>query len=337
MNTNNATTIDSGASVEDRIENVLFGDDAPVDDQKPKAQPQGDVDLDTDDQVTDDQAGVDAEPGTLAEYLGVAEDQVIETEDGKVFINVKVDGEQMQVPMQEVIKSYQLQKHVNNKSMQLSEHMKQAQQEYLAIRSEATNRFHILDKMTEALEAQFTAQYRQVDWNRLRAENPAEFVALQKDFEMSQNQIRNAKQITLQQKQQIAEIERQREEALFQSNLFQQAEMALQAFPEWKDPVARQRETSAMRSFLSESYGYTEEDLNAVTDFRALQVIRDAMAYRQGKTVADKKVEKPVPKFQKAGRPAAAMAQMREAKARRSSLKTSGSVDDAAALILSRM
>lgn len=338
MNAN--ATADGGASIEDRIENILFTEDAPVDDKKPVAQPEGDAAPETDDIEPELQAEEDkgeVETGTLAEYLGVAEDQVIETEDGKVFINVKVDGEQMQVPMQEVIKSYQLQKHVTQKSMQVSEELRQAQAERGQFYGEATNRIAIMEKMTEALEMQFTKQYQGIDWQRLRVENPAEYVAVQKDYENLMAGLNQAKQVTLQQKQQLDAAKEAAEQQVYNAHLANQAQLVLHHNPAWRDPAVRTKETSELRAKLSAEYGFADDELNTVTDYRQIAVIRDALAFRAGQKVAEQKVTKPVPKFQKAGRPAAAMAQMRDAKARRSNLKASGSIDDAAALLLNRM
>ena len=330
-------TAESGASIEDRIQQVLFPEDAPADKKQPPQPPEGNVDGDIDSVEPEVQAEETSEPGTLAEYLGIAEDQVIETEDGQVFINVKVDGEQMQVPMQEVIKSYQLQKHVTQKSMQVSQQMRELDTTRQQFHIEASNRLTIVEKMTEALEQQFTQQFQGINWQRLRVENPAEYVAAQKDFENLMAGLNQAKQVTLQQKQQLELQQEAVQQQQYAAHMANQAQLVLQHNPAWRDPAVRQKDMTSIRASLAEAYGFSDEDLNAVSDYRQLAVIRDALAFRKGQTVAEQKIQKPVPKFQKAGRPAAAMAQMREAKGRRASLKASGSIDDAAALLLSRM
>ena len=335
MNTESATA-NSDASVEDRIEQILF-DEQPADDLKQSVQPKGDATDGNDDQEDEDAIVDDAEAGTLAAYLGINEDQIIETDDGKVLVNVKVNGEVTPVPMQEVIASYQLQKHVNNKSMILSEQLKTVQSEYQTVRTEAANRFHVLDKMSEALEQQLLSQYQQVDWVRLRRENPAEFVAMQRDFEQSKQMITQAKQATIQQRTALEQFNAMQQEKAYQDHLAEQDNIVLQMYPSWADQAVRAKEAGEMRTFLQGAYGYTNEELNSINDFRQIQVIKDAMAFRQGQKVAEQKVQKPVPKFQKAGRPAADMAKMRDSKARKSALKSSGSVDAAAALLVDRM
>lgn len=332
-----ATIESSDADIESRLQLALFSDD-PEDDEK-RPQPEGDEDGDADpeEQVVEDEV-VGDEPDTLAKYLGLNEDQVFEAEDGKVYINAKVDGEITQVPMDEVVKSYQLLKHVNNKSMAVSEQQKAVAQEYATIKQEAANRFYLLNQMTEALEQQYVSQYQNVDWQKLRAENPAEYVAAQRDFEGLMNGLQNAKQVTLQQQQQIAAMQEQREQAIASQRLSQQAQFVLQNNPTWSNPGVRTAETNAMRQFLSTNYGYSNEELDYVDDFRQINIIRDAMAYRAGKSVADQKIQKPVPKFQKPGAARGNdMSKAREAKAKIGNLKRTGSVEDAAAALLSRM
>lgn len=331
-----ATPESSDADINNRVQLALFSDD-PEDDEK-RLTPEGDEngDADLEEQVVEDEA-VD-EPDTLAKYLGLSEEQVFEAEDGKVYINAKVDGEVTQVPLDEVVKSYQLLKHVNNKSMMVSEQQKVLAQEYTTIKQEATNRFHVLDKMTEALEKQFVSQYANVDWQRLRVENPAEFVAAQQDYQNMMAGIQQAKQITIQQQAELAAMYDQKMQQENQQRLVQQAQLVLQHNPTWQNPAIRAKETTELRTFLASNYGYTDDDLNHVNDYRQIQVIKDAMAYRAGKQVADQKIQKPVPKFQKPGVARGNdMSKAREGKAKIGNLKRTGSVDDAAAVLLSRM
>lgn len=331
-----ATVESSDADIDSRLQLALFGDDPEDDDKRPQPEGDEDGDADPEEQVVEDES-VD-EIDTLAKYLGLAEEQVFEAEDGKVYINAKVDGEVTQVPLDEVVKSYQLLKHVNNKSMAVSEQQKAVAQEYATIKQEAANRFYLLNQMTEALEQQYVSQYQNVDWQKLRAENPAEYVAAQRDFEELMNGLQNAKQVTLQQQQQIAAIQEQKEQAIVAQRLSQQAQLVLQNNPTWSNPGVRSAETAAMRQFLSTNYGYSNEELDYVDDFRQINIIRDAMAYRAGKQVADQKIQKPVPKFQKPGAARGNdMSKAREAKAKIGNLKRTGSVEDAAAALLSRM
>lgn len=321
-------------SVEARVEAKLYGE--PVE-ESAVAAPEGEegttVDVETDAPQVDEPT----EPDSLAKYLGLNEDQVFEDDNGQVMVNAKVDGEIIPVPFQELVKSYQLQKHVNNKSMQLSEKMRAVDSEYQVMAKQAQDKFYVLDQMTEALEAKFVQDYQSIDWQRLRRENPAEFVAAQRDYEQMYAGLQQAKEVALQQRQEVEALQAQKQAQAYSQFLAQQATMVLQEIPEWQNPGVRQQETAKMRSFLSENYGYQDHELDSVSDYRMLKVIRDAMAYRAGATVAQQKVAKSVPKFQKAGAIKNDMSQQRAAKTAKQTLRRTGNVNDLANILKDRM
>lgn len=335
MNTEATAAPTSSATIEERVEDALYGE---PEEKATPAVPAGlegtGDDLEADDTVVDAQ---EQTADTLAKYLGLAEDQVFEDENGQVLVNAKVDGEIIPVPFNELVKSYQLQKHVNNKSMQLSEKMRAVDVEYQTMAQKADEKFYVLDQMAEALEAKFVKEYQEIDWQRLRRENPAEYVAAQKDFEDAYNGLQRAKQVTLQQREEVEMLRKQQQETAYGQFLAQQASMVLQEFPEWQNPGVRQAETSKMRAGLVEHYGFQDHELNAVSDHRQLKVIRDALAYRMGATVAQQKVAKSVPTFQKPGAIKNDMSKARAAKNVKATLKRSGNVSDLASALESRM
>jgi len=68
--------------------------------------------------------------------------------------------------------------------------------------------------------------------------------------------------------------------------------------PTWKDVDVYNSDMTELKSFMSGSYGFTAEDFSQITDHRAIELIKDAKAFRDGKVSADKKLKKKVPKFQ---------------------------------------
>jgi hypothetical protein len=87
--------------------------------------------------------------------------------------------------------------------------------------------------------------------------------------------------------------------------------------------------------------GYTEAEIDAVTDHRAILLVRDAMRYRQQKAsgeVAAKKVVKLAKRIVTPGsRQSASEQSSDQERGYRQNLKRSGSVQDAAALIQYRL
>jgi hypothetical protein len=55
---------------------------------------------------------------------------------------------------------------------------------------------------------------------------------------------------------------------------------------------------------LNDSYGISNEDFANVKDARVIEIVKDAMKYRMGKKVTEKKISQPILKFQKpSGKP----------------------------------
>ena len=63
----------------------------------------------------------------------------------------------------------------------------------------------------------------------------------------------------------------------------------VESIPEWNDTEVMQRDLAEIVQY-GQSVGFSEEDLSNVIHNRELQVLRKAMLYDQGQTVASKKV-----------------------------------------------
>jgi hypothetical protein len=132
--------------------------------------------------------------------------------------------------------------------------------------------------------------------------------------------------------QQRQEAERQQQEHI---RLNQQK--LVEVMPDMRDDAKRAQFAGEMRKFGKDVYGFSDQEIDAIGDYRIIPVLRDAIAYRKLQAtkpkVADKvkdaaPVQKPGKRTSDAEQQASAY---REKMAR---LRKSGSVDDAAALIL---
>ena len=96
----------------------------------------------------------------------------------------------------------------------------------------------------------------------------------------------------------LSEDPRQNQEAQ-QSYLKGELQKVIANNPEWDTPDKIQGAFKDMGDFVNETYGITPEVFNALGDSRYVEVMKDAMAYRNGVKAATNKRKKPVPKFQK--------------------------------------
>lgn len=129
-----------------------------------------------------------------------------------------------------------------------------------------------------------------------------------------------------------------------QQHLAQEQARLLRARPEWRDVTVANRERDQIASTLTSHYGFRPEELNGITDHRAILVALDAARYRAGQqaktekvSAAKKKVSKAPPKPVKSEAaapvqkgPGPRMARLRK------NLRQTGSVDAAAQLLMAR-
>jgi hypothetical protein len=174
-------------------------------------------------------------------------------------------------------------------------------------------------------------EFKQVDWNRLAAEDPAQFVQLSH----RQQQVLAAKQ---QVKQQLQAIEEQRSAELQSKRaqaIAQAREELPKRIPNWNDEL---------RSTLiktGQETGFSAEELESVIDPRFVQLLHEAHQYRQMQK-ATPVIEKRVSEAPKVLKPSAPKPQSSEAKTAqdlKARIRKSGGRDTAAieALIQSRM
>lgn len=304
---------------------------------------------DDNDPDSDDKEGSDLddiaedEELTLADYLGIDDDRVIVKEDGTVTINAKIDGELKEVDMKELVSSYQMQGHVNNKSMALETERKNLGAERTKISQELEGRVSELQNISAILESQLTADYDSIDWDNLRVADPAEWTALRSQFSERAQQIQQA-QLTMQKDAQLATQKAAQEQGVLRAqHLKAERTKLVELNPTWNDPVVMGKELTSMKSFLADNYGFQAEELKDIMDHRLIRVIQDAQGKHSLKSVeeeAAKKLQKKVPKFQKPGASKASsknLEKARSVKAKRTAVKKTGHVKDVAALIESRM
>ena len=247
-----------------------------------------------DDQFEGDEEGLAA----LASELGLDSDKLGLDQDGNVVVRLKVSGEEKQVTLSEAISGSQYRAANDQKAQQLAEQRKEFDTERQAVAEEYAGRLQTIQAMGQMLEQQLLAEYNNVDWEALKTTDPSKFLITQQEFQQKQQQLHHAgqalgEQMRHAQDQQEQQFQEERSEILAAERV-----AMVESVPEWND-------TEVMKSDLAEivqygqSLGFSEEDLSNVIHNRELQVLRKAMLFDRGQTVAEKKSKTP-PKMQRA-------------------------------------
>lgn len=302
-----SSTSDSGdASPLERLEAMLSADDAPSEPSEPKTEAkQADAPEATDepDKVdADDKAGEtpnEYQLADVAKLLGADESSLDVDEDGAVLVKTKVDGQEGRVKFADLIKSYQLQGHVDKQVREAAEVRKQAQEYAQAVQQQTQIQQAVVGKIAEAkvIEQQLT-QYQGINWAALEDSDPVQAMRLQRQF----GELKQAYQAKVQEVNQAQNYVQQQQQHQTQASLESERQALVNACPEWSSEAVAVKEKQLIAADLL-SRGYTQADIQGLSDHKAVLLARDAMLYRQGKAasnVAEKQV-RAAPKIIKPG------------------------------------
>ncbi|RKP56368.1 hypothetical protein [Pararobbsia silviterrae] len=193
----------------------------------------------------------------------------------KLHVTTKIDGVETQVPLEQVLKSYQLEGHVNNKSIELSNQRAAFEQERQAFRTAFQQQFTHNQNLGNLALQMLNHDYQKVDWGRLRVENPAEFAAMQSDFQQRQGQIQNH----LAQLQQQQALAQQHQQTTLQQSIAAENERMLGLRPEWRDRAAFAKDKDQMTQY-ARGLGFKDAELSQIFDHRYMLILHDAARYQ---------------------------------------------------------
>lgn len=263
----------------------------------------------------------------LAEALGWDLDRVLGLD-----VKTKIDGKEGTARLRDLIKSHQLEGHLNQKLMTFAEEKKAFEAETARKVGEYQQRVGQLNQAVVIAQKILDGEFADVNWQELQRTDPAEFQAKYGAYTMRLDGIRQLAQLTAQ------ETERQQaqQQAAYQAYLAEQTKLLNAKVPEWGDKAKRDKDVAEMAAIVSEAYGLTEEELKSAADHRHILILRDAVAYRKlqkAKPAIVNKV-KTAPKLLKPGvQQSRASQEGLQLQQDRERLRKSGSVKDAARVL----
>ena len=282
------------------LESALFGgwesaEDNPETDGVLEAEAESEEDEETVDEALEVEEEADESEDSEDEPEADGEsDEGEEQEDSDTEALYKVvlpGGEEAEVTLEELTKGYSRQADYTRKT-----------QETAAIRKEAVEKRDQYLHGLKELEAVVAAvRPEEPDWQKLRAENPAEYAALREDFKQYEDRLAAVRR-------RVTEIEQEQQaEANKALEQYAQAEYErlLQVYPEWKDPSVRENARKELWEFAQEAYGLSPEELSQVVDHRLIRVLRDAHKGRSVEAKVKELPRKPVAGAKKVLKPGA--------------------------------
>ncbi len=203
---------------------------------------------------------------------------------------VKVRGEEIEVPLPELLNGYSRTEDYKAKTAEVAEQRRALEAKQVEITARANALESIL---SQAPLDPILIEGQQTNWTKLAQEDPAGYVARKAAFEERLTQWRNVQQ----------EAERVRTEQ-YREALRQSDEALGRDVPEWRDEAKRKELTAETRNYLA-TRGFKPEEIAAIADHRILRVAFDALKHVKASTARQtaeaKKAPAPVPKVMSPG------------------------------------
>ena len=259
-----------------------------------------------------------------------------EEEEEELLYAVKVDGEEQEVSLDELLKGYSRQSDYTRKTQDLSterREMESLQEKYNSemtqIQAERQQYTEYLNQIVESSMGGLD-KYANLDWDRLKESDPIEYVTKREEYREAQEKIQAMRneQATAQQKQ-AAESKQLQAQMVMEEH-----KKLVSAEPDWGEPEKQKELAGTVRKYAL-SQGFSEEELNSLVDHRSVLVLMKAAKFDaiDKADVKSKKI-KNKPKVIRSGK---GTTKNEGSKKRRAAemkrLQQTGRVDDAALLM----
>jgi len=272
-----------------------------------------------------------SETEEVTEEAVSSENETKETEETEIqespkpqLHRVKVQGQELEVSLDELKAGYSRDSDYRQKTHVLSQEKKSFEEQKQGLSQTYQSRLKELDDLINSANTYISQQSGNVDLPKLYEEDPAQ--AARVDYQMRQQQ------------EHLSNLKKQSERIRleqYNSYLDEQRKLAATKIPEYADPNKAPVFKSQLKNTLAD-YGFTDAEIGMLADHRFLMVAKDAMEYRNfkgQKPVASKKVVA-APKVIKSGISKGDDSKRGVVKQKLGRLKRSGKIQDAQSAIL---
>jgi len=239
---------------------------------------------------------------------------------------VKVDGEDVNVTLNDLTKSYSGQQYIQKGMKQAAESRKQAEEAYNGLNQQRAQ----LEQLMQQVQQQGVMAQPAPPTKELLADDPLGYIEADANYREEMGKYQHQQQQLGQQHQAMQQAQEQANKA----NLQNQQQELKRLIPDF----AEAKKAPKLKDSLIEhgkKRNFTEAEINSVVDARTMHVLYESMMWRQsleGKSNVQAKLKKARP-LMKAGSKKQPESDSKKRSKQMSQLKRSGSVADAAALL----
>jgi hypothetical protein len=247
---------------------------------------------------------------------------------GPETYSIKVDGEDVSVTLDDLKRDYSGQQYIQKGMKQAAETRKQAEEAFNGLNQQRQQ----LDQLMQQIGQQGVLAQPVPPTRELLADDPLGYIEAEATYRDEMGAYQAQRQTLQQQHQATQQAQGQAQQAHLQEQLSE----LTRAIPDFGDAVkAPKMKELLLKQGVSE--GYTSDEMSSIVDHRAMKVLHKAMLYDQmmaGKSTVESKLKKARPLIKAGAKRQPDPASKVQAK-RMSKLKSSGSIEDAAALLFS--
>ena len=288
---------------------------------------EGEVELEDEYEDSDEELDSEEDDADLDddEYESDEEEPAADT------FTVKVNGEEVEVQLDELKNGYSRQADYTKKSQALSAERNSFEQDRDAVLLERQQYAQLLSALQIQLN---TSDEPAPDFDRLYNEDPIEATRLEREWNKRQlAKQERAEAIQLEQ-QRVAQANQQYQTQAMQQVLAEEVHKLPDVIPEWRDEQRAATEREELRAYLIDN-GVAEEELQSLVRANHIKVLRKAMLYDKGQS----RIKKAAKKGNRSAtvKPGSRQGQVKPSskkmKSARQRLAKSGRLDDAAGLL----
>ena len=246
----------------------------------PEEQPENEIQEQTSEDVVNEEEVIEDE---ILEEDEVEEDEEQELQEDQVeeeeseqpqLYTIKVDGQDTEVTLEELQNGYSRQRDYTRKTQELAEQRKAIEAQQQEVSQKDAIYSQLLPRMESTLKGELE---NEPDWNALYEADPIAYVR-EKDVWNEKKQKLQAVQAESKRIQEESNIEQQKK---FQQFVEYGQQQLLNLIPEWQDNKIASREKTAIKDYAMNVLGYTQQEIDAVYDYRQLIGLRNGWLYNK--------------------------------------------------------
>jgi len=233
------------------------------------------------------------------------------------YYTVKVNGQELDVTLDELRNGYSRDADYRQKTEELSHQRKQFQSESEKQRQDYSQKLNELNQRLSVAQQDLNAEINSADLDKLYEEDPTEAARVERKLKKKQDALNQSIQQT-----------QAEEKQQFESFLQDQQRKLVSKMPEFSDPAKASNLKANMKSTLN-NYGFNDQEVAQVYDHRIVMLVNDAMKYRSmqnSKPNIAKKITKPSRPFSSGVKQGKSEANLKLRREKFSRLKKSGSM-----------